>query len=104
MPPLSGSCAPIRIGWVAPVRGESSMDLNDLTFVWINALFAGRTFAYFAYFVRERFSFLPAQVTFQSEQAHVLLWRHLHPGFRYGHGFYPALRVHEVQAEPKRKR
>ena len=55
------------------------MDLNNLTFVWGNALFARRTFAYFAHFVGERFSFLPAQVAFQPEQAHFLFWRHLHP-------------------------
>jgi hypothetical protein len=63
------------------VQGERLMDLNNLTFVWVNVLFAGRTFAYFAYFIRERFCFLPAQVAFQSEQAHFLLWRHLHPAF-----------------------
>lgn len=57
------------------------MDFKNLTLVWVNALFAGRTFAHFAYFVGERFCFLPAQVAFQSEQAHFLLWRHLHPAF-----------------------
>jgi len=72
------------------------MDLNNLTFVWGNALFARRTFAYFAHFVGERFSFLPAQVAFQSEQAHFLLWRHLHPGFRYRHMPYPTLLLHNA--------